>query len=500
MMRFLSGIFQNRPSISTTIDIFWSWKDLDSTLNAVLTTKSGIIILWTGAIWEKVQWFIDRSRSIQKSWFISTQKIILASDVAKESMQSEQFLRTIAQNISTYYKQYPVLIIRSSGKWDAHWVGIYESSLTINNSDNIYTTIKKVISSNDTPAAQEYRSKTGIKSDDFAVCIEPCIWNTHEESFWPELSWRAKTNTEWEKEIWLVLWQWWGVDEKSYFHITVTTTIKQSLEETLEANKYGDNGFIARKYLWDSPVSRRDWLLYNISHQTSQKYEFERASMEKIYSYNLEWLLQNIWTLDRYCKKPQYIERASMVTKNWWRNYITQIADISHEIIKVEFPPSWQVLWETSNILRSGEKRVNELLFIRQGSSFVNSTQCKKMLKEYNDTHQNYWLILSANLTFWYQKLSFNYFSNASFIIEVADSTWHQWHPASHYTWLLEATDILFSTTRKFPRINKDMWFNHKHMVFEWWAEPVIRDELGWKDFHMVQDKKKWLGKLYLME
>ena len=283
MMRFLSGIFQNRPSISTTIDIFWSWKDLDSTLNAVLTTKSGIIILWTGAIWEKVQWFIDRSRSIQKSWFISTQKIILASDVAKESMQSEQFLRTIAQNISTYYKQYPVLIIRSSGKWDAHWVGIYESSLTINNSDNIYTTIKKVISSNDTPAAQEYRSKTGIKSDDFAVCIEPCIWNTHEESFWPELSWRAKTNTEWEKEIWLVLWQWWGVDEKSYFHITVTTTIKQSLEETLEVNKYGDNWFIARKYLWDSPVSKRDWLLYNISHQTNQKYEFARDTMENIY-------------------------------------------------------------------------------------------------------------------------------------------------------------------------------------------------------------------------
>lgn len=119
----------------------------------------------------------------------------------------------------------------------------------------------------------------------------------------------------------------------------------------------------------------------------------------------------------------------------------------------------------------------------------------EQYLLEYNQTHKDYLLIIPEDVTYGRKRLWFDYFSNAWAIIEIGyDKMWHQSPAESHYTGLLDATNIMFGIANSKGIYHNFSQFNSIETDFGF----IVIDEYKENNFTLVQDSKKNIWKLFL--
>lgn len=492
--------FFNRKNIS--IDkVSWFWdneKDICTILTGIQSYKmKDILVIWDGILGDKSDQFLSKTQIVNNIWFKTTSKVMISSDMIILSENNDKIMSHLTQSLSQYYQQYQVLIIRSSGQGDATGVGVYESVLTNNNPTSIKQAIKKVYDSNSSEVAIAYREKIWIHTSEIWICIEPCIGNTHYNQYiWPELSWRAKTNKDWSIDLWIQVWIGWWVSDRTYYKINSDTIEWDNLWEKILRERYNESNnkhsILSQCYKSQTIPSP----MYNMSIEKVNTIIFDEILKTNIYDYNVSKLIKTVKKLNKVLKQPQYIERAAVHKKNnSFDNYITQIADnsISNELIDLLQP--WTLLMDINPCIRSGIKDFDKILYLEASDSFSLWETYKEYLKKYNNENKDYLLIIDSHFTFWWQnKLPFNFFSNAWWIIENTYMD-HQWSAESHYEWLLDKTWIMFGTIEYLPKEMNQLDCSN---IWEFWFVNFYEFNAN-SNIRRAQDLKRSASKLFLL-
>lgn len=490
----------NAPSIKK-IDGFLAWEDIYQTLLSIKKESPDILIIWGGNAGEKARWFIEKTRHIHESGFSTTKKTILQSDFVSQCEQDPNMLMKLSEALSIYYEGNPALITRSSGQWDAHGVGIYESQLSVNTPTKIMEAFNKVYDSNGTFRANEYRRILWISSKEMWIFIEPCIWNIYyNKHIWPELSWRWKTNESWILELWISQWIGWGVRDRSYYKILIDrylqSTIGDYIEDDKESylSKYFSNASIFRQY------NKKEWLylpMYWLESHRITTIEISEELKKEIYNFSLSSLAKSIKKLEKKVKIPQYFERASVYKGKWiFETYLTQLADTIYNTLNINLKQNWKCLTETHTTIGSWIREFDKVLLIDlEWEDIFSYNRNKKDLLAYNQKNENYLLIISDMASYWNSDLNLEEYSNAGAIIEIAHKIWHSGDPSGHYTWLMSAVNILFSIINndKISHLFKDISsqnFNNNRFLKEFTDNTFI----------LAQDARAWVWKLFLKE
>lgn len=515
-MKLSHGLFFNNKNKFdiTTIEYFSSIKkDIHAILNDFQKENKSIIILWDGNVGDKAKSFVEKTQVIHEVGFQTTQKIMVWSDLARECETDKKFLDRFAQSVSVYYPHVPVLAIRSSGQGDATWIGVYDSCFAINDPIQIARAIEKVLASNNSLTASEYRRIRWITSLDMWIIIEPCIGNLHNKSYFgPELSGWWRTEEDGSMEIWISLWIGWWVRDGDCYRINNEWYWWQSLWEDIDQSKrlYNNskcseqnaNTHIYRQYFMDQEkYINQSWIdvpLYSLEKNKISSTTVSYLAKKEIYGYSLTELFEGMKNFKRKLKNPQYIERAAVQNnKGGLSPYITQIADDIHKTISIDFVQEGICVCETQNIIHSGIKDFDKVVVMYpwwEDYFLLTQEQIKyvELLSEYNRNNKNYLLIIDAKITYAWWNIPFEVFSNAWGIIEVPNGIWHVSSTSSHYQWLLTATNILFGVST--DKINKIL----KNLSSQKNEKCEKLQEFNQGNFRLIQDAKKWLGKLFL--
>ena len=486
-------------------------KDIHNILDIYQKKYPDMIIFWDGNMWDKAKAFLEKTQAIQDVKLHTTKKIVLWSDITQECETDTDFLAKLAHSISLYHQQSPVLAVRSSGQGDATGVGIYESEFAINNPVDVQKAIEIVLASNHTPRASEYRKIRGIQNDEMWIMIEPCIGNVYYEKYiWPELSGRWKPMEDGAVDIGIALWISGGVKDSDYYRISSENFQGQSLgEHVRESNKYRRSKYASEnkessmyhQYFMDThqfiPQSYIDIPLYSITDQKKSRTQVSGEIKKKIYAYPLWDVIGWMRKLKRELGGPQYIEWAAVLGATWsLTTYITQIANTLQDAIEIDLKQKGICIWETKQILRSWMKDIDTIIVMDVGRLDTHGPEYIKQLSAYNQTHNNYLLIITDGLTYGGKyDLPFESFSNAAAIIEIASALSHDSSPASHYEWLLSSTNILFGVADKGLQQKIERDFASKSI-----GGRLNILEFTENTFRLVQDAKTWVGKLFLKE
>lgn len=513
-MNIFRKFLNSEKSSIAVIESFPSIKeDIHTILSGCQKQYPEIILLWGGNIWDKAKAFVDKTQAIQDIGLKTTKKIVLWSELTQECETNNAFLSKITQSISMYYQQSPVLVVRSSGQWDATGVGIYESSFTLNDPAHIQSAIEKVLASNRTLRANEYRRIRWISSAEMWIIIEPCIGNMYYDKYiWPELSGRWKPTEDGSMDIWVALWIGGGVNDGNYYRINNNMFWWQSLADHIEETRqYGrlkhseenEESSLYHQYFMDKiPFMSQSYIsmsLYSLQNKEKSMTQISEAIKKKIYAYDPWMVFDSMKKLKRAFKQPQYIERATVINPTWpVTTYVTQIASTLQDAVAVDINQKGNCIWETKKVTHSWIKDIDKIILVDVWWSDFMSTEKKKKymqsLMEYNRQNKNYLLMVSDKISYGWE-LPFESFSNAAAIIEIRSAFSHNDPPASHYEWLLSATNILFSVTEK-----------EIADILVWdYASKSVGDYYNIKEFtenkfRLVQDAKKWIGKLFLKE
>ena len=500
-------------SLNNRDDIF-SWKeDLNKILLSVQEQHPHIVIIWDGDIWDKAKWFIDKTDKIHEAGFKTTKKIMLWSDISSQSETDKNFLNILSHAISTYYKDMPVLIVRSSGQGDAIWVWIYSSNFVKNTPADIAVAIDKIHASNRSISAVEYRRILWISTAEMWICIEPCIGNLYTPHdnysyFGPDLSWRWGKDELWVQELGVYPWIWWWVTNRNYTHIESEYHKRSLLSDFIPINweipsNFTIGGVFSSHYpvslfVWNRLVKTRGFSsdsapIYRIESNEIFDVPLIWKQKENISNYPLWNVLTSIRALEKNLKSPQYFEWAAVNT--WWKfdTYITQIADQIHDSLSVNLQQKWNCILETKDLVRSWMRDFDKVLLIKWNDATASSYYIQKLF-EYNKNNKNYLLLVSDKITYGSLNLPFENFSNAGWIIEIPSVLWHLSSPSSHYKWLLSATNILFWVLAV---MSQSAFKNIKSRSVD---KHNLLKEFTQNKFRLVQDAKKWVWKLFLLK
>lgn len=454
MQQFLKNIFFRNKFQYERLDHTILEQSKEEIIRLLQQKKHNIVIFWNWALGGKWDSLLEKTPLIHTNKLHTTHKVMLAAEITKLHKTTPTMIEKIADILSAYYAHDQVLVIRSSWQWDAQWVWIYHSEWIHNTPQSITQAIQKVIQSNHSPNAYAYRQKIWALTDDFWVIIEPCIgsvYQNHKNEFClsPLFSGWARSSSS-SIGMWINFWLWWWVNEEDYIYIEDFKPTKSLHNLEKKEIKWPYSFFKENYFITEISKEGESWYhellmhAYNIN-QTS----YSNEKIEFAYTWKLHNILENSTSKLYYFLKKHpwtYIERAtqlwSLKSSTHEKTYITQIGMYNDEDEFFEELRWARKIIDLGTCIRSWWKSFTHIIVV-----WGEYAQDIWFLEDINQKYTDYLLCISQRSTLT-QKLPYTCFSNAWSIIEFWIGMSHSWTPKWHFLWLMEATKLLFSTTK----------------------------------------------------
>lgn len=373
------------------------------------------------------------------------------------------------------------------------------------------------------------------------------------EFFWPQLSGWYQKQESWTVEIWINGWLWWWVESRNFDKLKCKHEEWANLWQVM-LNKYFDEEYLRierqldelRRFWVRIPKKTKEEFLQEIwvnPEEHINKWENISLKLQKrilskvsmhglsdynkrpfddvevpehiknnIFKYPLWEFIKSIKDLEWNIGSSQYLEWVTKLDWEWkFDTYITQIADQIKNTLSVDLNRDSKCILEFHhNIAHSWIKtNIQEIVIVPNYPEYNgkriyddryargrNWLSLSEFMAETNSKNNNYLLVIDQRNIGWWWGLEFDWFSNATWIIEYWwYNSWHENPISSHYSWLMSKSDILFAYTE-----------NDISTIFSelFTIDNLSRREVKFlkipndKIITWVQDAKKWIWKLFL--
>lgn len=380
-------------------------------------------------------------------WFLAQDLLIHRSGEPDGESHHELF-----EGILADLDDGPVMV-RSSAAGDARGTGIYKSEVASPTVEGLERAMHQVIASYFTPQAEEFRRKLGLP-EEFGVIIEPMIgsWNERDglRFFSPFMSGFGYTETPASPGIpSLGIVLGFGSDTTGLRPHRITAENLQYCDYQL--GRYIDDmtysmgmGNVPNRYTSLTLSDLRDgggedavvW---------DEEEGLRKASLGMTPAGpNLEGFFTALRSLSQHSDSPLYFEWALAERDGIEEIHIVQIADIAQKNLIVEFDQKGENVLEADEILSTGKKSANKVVFVSDRASLPK-------LEEFNRENRDFILIVDGNVITSYTnfgftdvgvQFNFTHFSNAASVVVRGGGDLG--HPLEeHFRGLGDTTDIL---------------------------------------------------------
>lgn len=483
----------------------FSYPSMGERIGEIIQQNSKHIVVWNGSIGWKAQELLDKTSIIES---FSTpecrvevaKSVVMSLDVLSKifwldfekswdkDLRSEinnafidekyfnQIWKTLTQNLHSYAP----LVVRSSGKYDASGVGIYQSEFCANEQEAFLKSLKIVLKSYFSPWAQAWKkhheagekfeyfsdlntfvqTSSSEKTQEFWVLVQNIVWKENKDYYFPffapEISFSTYTSTSLHEKGMLsfVKWLWCGVDGEGYW---------VGFQDAFQANFNLPEILYNNAVLWSGhkftePFST--WLVFDLERKS-----IDSANIQIKSFIELKWFFEFLEKIEASFWVPQYLEVVYDEIKKSF--VIVQIADIISKKDDLKMQLQWEKILEAKNVMGTWEIFCKKMFFLSDVS--VNE------LKEFNQKNKNYILVVDGFFSTTkrdFLQNNFDYYSHAGAIIETFK--YIKYAAISHYNWQVQATKKLFWIT---SLSSWEVWefFGNKNSIS--WNFQVIASE-----------------------
>jgi hypothetical protein len=385
--------------------------------------EKGFTVIGHGSVGAKAEELMRKAWAIEQAGFTLTPRVVLAmgffdafkgrngiKDAVRRGVSAEELwdlLRearfskdemNILGEIAKRFKGTP-LAIRSSAHGDCRGTGAYESFFCPSNAHRMADAIKKVIYSEFSSDAVDFRRDAGLPAG-MAVILEPVfgqVFRSNDASsieyIFPQCGGNGFTSTSFGKGLirlvaglptQAVVGGGFNVEEGceatfgSILHFNIKTIKDFKITDPRAAyGKLSYNGVV--NWMHGEGISVRNGHKHFVYALTTLR------------GLGVNWLFERLRTLERLLGNPQYVEWALIDRDGKPEAAILQIADAEPKKDFYEFSEAKNVLFRSNFVVGTGQKVCDGLVFVWNPAD-------SRLLAEYNEKHSNYIVVYAGRL------------------------------------------------------------------------------------------------------